>query len=65
MTWVSEYNYTTCGRLISKEFEPPVFTAEEEEVMTEQEKKDVRYAAYQKWLRVDFKRVKLVPFAYS
>jgi hypothetical protein len=65
MTWVDEYNYTLCGTIIPKEFEPPVFTADEESVLTEQEKKDIIYKAYQNWMRVDFKKVKLVPFAYT
>lgn len=62
MTWVVQANYTECGTLIPREFEPPEFTDEERAVMTEKEMKDIIYQQYLKWDRVDFKRIKLVPF---
>ena len=62
MQFVNRLNYTRCGKLIPKEFEPPTFTPEQNATLGEAEMDRIVKTAELDYGRVDFKRVKLVPF---
>lgn len=62
MQFAHASNYTLCGVKIPREFEPPEFTDEEMENLTEQEMENIRMKAELDYGVLNFKRVKLIPF---
>ena len=53
MQWAHMSNYTLCGTLKPKEFDPSPYEGN----------KDEEIRAYLDWARVDFRKVKLISFA--